>query len=146
MNSLLLATGVFLTIAAAGVFAADPKSDEQAVRAAVAQFDEAARKQDRATLDKLLSPDLVYVHSLGKVENKTECIDALMKSRIDFKMDPNPVVKMHGPTAIVHVKTTSHMMQDGKPTQIPLDMMQVWVKKGSSWQLAGRHTLRFATK
>jgi len=128
---------------AATAFAADPKADEKAVRAAVAQFDDAARKQDRATLDKLLSPDLVYVHSLGKVENKTECIDALLKTKIDFKMAPHATVKLHGDTAVVHAQTMAHMLQDGKPGQVPLDMMQVWVKKGNAWQMVARHTLRF---
>jgi ketosteroid isomerase-like protein len=128
---------------AAIAFAADPKADEKAVRAAVAQFDEAARNQDRATLEKLLSPDLVYVHSLGKTESKTECVDALVKTKIDFKMQPPATVKLHGDTAIVHAKTTSHMLQEGKPAQVPLDMMQVWVRKGNAWQMVARHTLRF---
>src|SRR5687767_2052855 len=103
---------------AAIAFAADPKADEQAVRAAVAQFDEAARKLDRATLEKLLSPDLVYVHSLGKTETKAECIDALMKAKIDFRMQPQATVKLHGDTAVVHARTTSHLIQEGKPTQV----------------------------
>jgi len=127
---------------AATAFAADPKADEQAVRAAVARFDDAARKQDRAALDKLLSPDLIYVHSLGKVESKPECIDALLKTKSDFKMAPHATVKLHGNTAVVHARTTSHMMQEGKPAEVPLDMMQVWVKKGNAWQMIARHTLR----
>jgi len=52
-------------------------------------------------------------------------------------------VKLHGDTAIVHARTTSHLIQEGKPTEVSMDMMQVWVKKGNAWQMAGRHTLRF---
>ena len=80
--------------------------------------------------------------SLGKVESKSECIDALVKTKIDFKMDHHSTVKLHGDTAVVHARTTSHMMQEGKPAEVPLDIMQVWVKKGNAWQMIARHTLR----
>jgi ketosteroid isomerase-like protein len=130
-----------LAVASLG-FAADPKADEQAVRTAVKAFDDAARKLDRATLDKLLSPDLIYVHSLGQLENKQQCIEALLKAKIDFQMQPNPTVKLHGDTAVVHARTTSNLMQEGKPAKVPLDMMQVWVRKGSAWQMVARHTNR----
>jgi ketosteroid isomerase-like protein len=131
-----------LALGCALVFAADPKADEQAVRKAVAQFDEAARKLDRATLDNLLSPDLIYVHSQGQLENKAQCIEGLIKAKIDFRMQGAPTVKLHGDTAIVHARTTSNLVQEGKPTQVPLDMMQVWVRKGNAWQMVGRHTNR----
>jgi ketosteroid isomerase-like protein len=127
---------------AALALAADPKADEQAIRKAVAQFDEAARKLDRATLDRLLAPELIYVHSQGQLENKAQCIEGLIKAKIDFRMQGSPTVKLHGDTAIVHVRTTSNLVQDGKPTQVPLDMMQVWVRKGNAWQMVGRHTNR----
>src|SRR5437879_6080090 len=57
-------TVMFLALAALGAFlwAADPSaSDERAVRAAVQQFNDAARKGDEASLNKLLAPDLIYV-------------------------------------------------------------------------------------
>ena len=57
-------------------------SAEQAVRAALARFNAAAKVGDAAALAALLAEDLMYSHSNAKVENKAECIAALVRSRI----------------------------------------------------------------
>ena len=58
---------------------------EQAVRAALARFNAAAKIGDAAALSSLLTEDLMYSHSNAKVENKAECIAALVRSNIDFR-------------------------------------------------------------
>jgi ketosteroid isomerase-like protein len=117
-------------------------ADEQAVRAALAQFNDAARKGDAATLEKLLGADLIYGHSSALIENKAECIAALVKGKPNFEMAPEVQVKLYGKTAIVHGKMTAHVVQNGTPNKIPLDLLQVWVKSGKTWQMVARHTTR----
>jgi hypothetical protein len=125
------------------VFAAPP--DEQAVRDAVQAFNDAARKGDEATLNKLLSSQLVYVHSNWKAENKAECVAALVKSKPNFQLAPGFRVTVHGNSAVVHGKMTAINMQNGAPVKIELDVMQTWVKSGSGWQMVARHTARMPT-
>ncbi|MBM3813683.1 MAG: nuclear transport factor 2 family protein [Acidimicrobiia bacterium] len=130
----LLAVLCFTTLA----FAAG----EQDVRAALDQFNQAARTADNAALEKLLSPDLVYVHSNAKVENKAECIAALVSQKPNFVLAPGIKVKIYGNTAVVHGKMTANVVQNGTPTKIELDLLQVWVRNGSQWQMVARHTAR----
>jgi len=129
-----------MLLSAAGLLAAS--ADEQAVRAAVAQFNEAAHKGDPATLDKLLGADLIYAHSSALIENKAQCIAALVKGKPDFQMAPEVHVKLYGNTAIVHSKMTANVVQNGTPNKIQLDLLQVWVKTKNSWQMVARHTTR----
>jgi len=119
-------------------------ADEPAVRAALQQFNDAARKGDEATLNKLLSPDLIYVHSSAKNENKAECVAALVKGKPDFQVAPGFHVKVYGPTAVVHGKMLVNGMQNGAPSKLELDLLQVWVKAGKTWQMTARHTTRVA--
>ena len=117
-------------------------ADEKAVRAAISQFNEAARKGDRAVLESLLDEDLAYSHSSAKLENKAECIQALVESKPNFELAPGSSVKIFGNAAIARGRMTAHVTQSGKPAQIPLDWMQVWVKNSGKWRMAARHTTR----
>lgn len=133
---------LFLTCAMLALAAENRPADEKAVRAAVDQFNEAARKGDEAALEKLLDEDLIYGHSSAKIENKAECIGALVKGKPNFVPDPGSTVQLYGGTAVVHGRMTAHNMQGGKATQIPLDFIQVWVKRGKDWRMVTRHTAR----
>ena len=137
MDRMKHALGVLLL--AGFLSAADAGSAGQAVRATLQQFNDAARKGDQAALEKLLSPDLIYVHSSGKVENRAECLAGLVKGKPNFEIDPATHVNVYGNTAVVHGKMTS-----AGPPRMQLDFMQVWVKSGGNWQLTARHTTRLA--
>jgi ketosteroid isomerase-like protein len=131
-------TLLILVATAVAMLAADKAADEKSVRAALDEFNAAAKAGDKAKLEKLLGDDLVYVHSLGKIENKAECVDALVKSKIEFTVAPGAKVQVHGNTAIVSGK-----MHANTPTgKTHLDFMQVWIKSGKGWQMVARHTLR----
>jgi len=140
MLSMTRPTFLLFLLSAATLLAAS--ADEQAVRAALAQFNEAARKGDSATLEKLLGADLIYGHSSALIENKAECIAALVKGKPDFQMAPEVHVNLYGNTAVVHGRMTAHVVQNGTPNKIPLDLLQVWVKSGNTWRMVARHTTR----
>ncbi|MBI4907807.1 MAG: nuclear transport factor 2 family protein [Acidobacteria bacterium] len=117
-------------------------ADEQAVRAAMEKFNEASRKGDGATLEKLIHPDIVYSHSNAKEETKAEAIAALVKSKNNFEFQPGWTVKVYGNTAILRVKAVAKSMNNGQPTTTPLSMLLVWIKVGNGWQMVGRQTTR----
>jgi hypothetical protein len=114
---------------------------EQDVRAALARFHAAAQVGDAAALDALLSADLMYSHSNAKVENKAECIAALVRSNIDFRpRQPAAVVVFSGGAcAMVHGQIDAH---NPGGVIVPLHFMMMWVKSGEQWLLVGRHTTR----
>ena len=116
-------------------------SAEQAVRAALARFNAAAKVGDAAALSALLTEDLMYSHSNAKVENKAECIAALVRSNIDFRERESWTVQVYngGTCALVHGKMDAYNPGD---IIVPLHFLMTWVKVGEEWLLAGRHTTK----
>lgn len=134
---LLLALSACLSLAAE-----NRPADEKAVRDSLEQFNAAAKAGDAATLDKLLHADLIYGHSSALIEDKAACIKALLAGKPNFVMQPGSTVQVYGKTAVVHGKMVANVVQQGKPVQIPLDFVQVWVKEGKAWRMVTRHTTR----
>ena len=134
-------TALFLIMMSVAALAAD-SADEKAVRESVAKFNAAAMKGDEAALKALVGDGLVYTHSNGKLENKAECIAALVKTKPNFEMKPHSTVQVYGNSAVVHGHMTAHGMTDGKPTETKLDLLMVWVKAGTGWSLVARHTAK----
>ena len=135
MKTLLLTTLV-LGLSAAG-FAAS--ADEAAVKAAHDTFLKAAKAGDGAALGKVLADGLQYSHSSAKVETKAEAIAALVKSKGNFEIHEQ-TIHVYGSAATIRAKMTAH----NATGDIPLTMLQVWVKNGNQWQMVERHTTRIA--
>jgi ketosteroid isomerase-like protein len=116
-------------------------SAQQAVRAALARFNAAAKVGDAAALAALLTEDLMYSHSNAKVETKAECIAALVRSNIDFREREAWTIQVYngGTCALVHGKMDAHNPGD---VIVPLHFLMTWVKDGEDWLLAGRHTTK----
>jgi ketosteroid isomerase-like protein len=110
---------------------------EAAVRAAHDAFVKAAREGDGAALEKILADGLQYSHSNANLENKQQAIAALMKSKSNFEIHAQ-TIHVYGNTATIRARMTAHLPSG----DIPLAMLQVWVKKGKDWQMVERHTTR----
>src|SRR5688572_17686452 len=100
---------ILLAISALQVGAAD---DAAAVKESSAAWRQAVIKQDKEALGRLLADDLVYAHSSGKTETKTEYIAAVTTgpSRYEAFTESNTKVRVYGPAAVleghVEVKAT----------------------------------------
>jgi len=112
-------------------------ADEAAVRAAHDRFLTAAKAGDGAALEKIFADGLQYSHSSAKMETKQEAIAALVKSKGNFEVH-SQTIHVYGNTATIRAKVTAH----GATGDIPLSMLQVWVKKGKDWQMVERQTTR----
>jgi hypothetical protein len=71
------------------------------------------------------------------LENKQEAIDALVKSKANFEVH-SQTIHVYGNVATIRAKLTAH----GATGDIPLTMLQVWVKNGKDWQMVERATTR----
>lgn len=130
----LLLTAVFLGLCSA-VLA--ETADEAAVRAAHEAFLKAAREGDAVALGKILSGELQYSHSNTNLENKQQAIAALVKSKGNFEVHAQ-TIHVYGKAATIRARMTAHLATG----DVPLSMLQVWVKKGKDWQMVERHTTR----
>jgi ketosteroid isomerase-like protein len=112
-------------------------ADEAAVRAAHDAFVKAAKAGDGAALEKIFADGLQYSHSNTKLETKSEAIAALVKTKGNFEVH-SQTIHVYGKVATIRAKVTAH----GATGDVPLTMLQVWVKNGKGWQMVERHTTR----
>lgn len=133
MRSLILTAALFAFACAATAETAA----EAEVRAAHDAFLKAAKAGDAAGLGAVFADGLQYSHSNAKLENKQEAIAALVKSPGNFEVH-SQTIHVYGKTATIRAKMTAH----GANGDIPLAMLQVWVKNGKQWQMVERHTTR----
>ena len=112
-------------------------ADEAAVRAAHEAYLKAAKAGDGEALKQLLADGVQYSHSNTKLESKHEAIDALVKSKGNFEVLAQ-TIHVYGNAATIRSKVTAH----GATGDIPMTMLQVWVKTGGRWQMVERQTTR----
>lgn len=133
MKSLFLAA----LMLGATLSAAAETADEAAVRAAHQAYINASKAGDAATLKGLFADQLQYSHSNAKMENKQEAIDALVKAKSNFEVHEQKI-RVYGNAATIRARVTAR----NPAGDIPLSMLQVWVKNGGKWQLVERQTTR----
>jgi hypothetical protein len=117
--------------------------DEQEVLAAMEVYRNAMVTRDGVALEKVLGSDLAYVHSGGEVETKQDVIDAIVKvktvvEKIEFS---GSTVRLYGNTALVRGRVDLWH----SPTNIVhMNVLHVWIKGASGWQLQSRQATRLA--
>lgn len=143
MGNFVRISSVFASIVLAQpAFAAS--SAEKEVLTALDGLKKAMLEKDRATLEKVLHPDLTYSHSSATVENKAQAIahivDGLGWEAIELS---DTTVRLQGNVAIVNGRADYHERKKDKPTTVvKLLILTVWVKGPASWQLIARQAVR----
>ena len=117
---------------------------EKEVLAAMNSWKQAMIARDRAALEALYAPKLIYVHSNGKQENKAEAIEAVVngKDRFETIDIEDPSVFVYGSTVLVKARVILHINSGSTTNTLTLDVLHVWMKLSSRWQMAARHALR----
>ena len=135
---------LLLIITAAGNILMAQSKDEKEVAAAVESLRKVMVDPDKATLEKLTSPDLSYGHSSGKVQNQAEFIDALVSGASDFlNIDlSDQTIKVIGNTAIVRHVLNANTSDNGKPGVAKIAILLVWTKQGKEWKLLARQAVK----
>ena len=143
---LALASGfVFATSSLiAGTAAFAQSGDKAAVDKAVAELREAMLTADRAKLTALLSDQLSYGHSAGRLETKAQFLDVVAGKKTLYKSIAfsDATTEVAGNNAIVRHVMTVETEADGKPATAKVGALLVWVKDGGSWKLLARQAFR----
>jgi ketosteroid isomerase-like protein len=120
-------------------------SDEKAVSAAVEKLRTALISADKTQLESIAASELSYGHSSGKIETKTEFVEALVSGKSDF-IDitlSEQTIKVVGNTALVRHNLSGNTNDPGKgPGTVKLHILLVWVKQGKDWKLLGRQAVK----
>ena len=118
--------------------------DQDAVGQAVEQLRLVMITPDKAKLEALTSDALSYGHSAGKIEDRAAFIDALVSGASDFiSMNlTDQTVTIVDNTALVRHKLTGETMDNSKPGQPKLSVLQIWIKQQGNWKLLARQAVK----
>ncbi|MFZ4102881.1 MAG: nuclear transport factor 2 family protein, partial [Sphingobacterium thalpophilum] len=113
---------------------------EQAVATAIIALHSNVVNPDRKALEMLVSNDLSYGHSAGKVENKDQFIDFLFNGPFKFTAinTSDQTIRVSGKDAIVRHVFLGKATNAGVPTEIKVGNLMIWRKEGGSWRLLAR--------
>ena len=115
------------------------------LRAAEAALYAAMIAQDFPALERILAPDLVYVHSTGVAETKQGYLDGVRAGLYDYASIASRDVAIRtagGVAVMTGVVAMSVSARGEKKGLIQLLFALVWVEDGGEWRLAYRQATR----
>lgn len=119
-------------------------ADETAVAQAVENMRKAMFARDAKAYEALVSENVSYGHSAGRIENKQEFIKASLanKSVIKSLEFTDQTIKVTGNHAIVRNTYNGVSEVDGKTNNTKIGVLMVWAKEGNTWRLYARQSFR----
>jgi len=100
---------------------------------------------DSVALEKMLSPQLSYGHSSGKVQTKQEFIHALLSGESDFVGDitlGDQKTVVQGNTALVRHRLSANTNDRNVAGHVELYILLIWTKEKTGWKLLGRQAVK----
>jgi uncharacterized protein (TIGR02246 family) len=121
-----------------------PATAEEEIKQAEKSWYEAVLKRDESGLKGIFSPDVIYAHSTGKVENLTEYLGRLRegKQRYDTFQYEKTTVRVHGDSAVLHAIARVTGKNDAGPFNDHLMLIHFWVRKNGAWRLVAHQTTK----
>src|SRR6267378_836309 len=114
-------------------------ADDAAVKKAVDDLTKAMMAADKAKLEALVSDQLSYGHSSGKVETKAEYVGVIAGKKTIYK---SITVSVAGNNAIARHIFAAEVEAGGQASSPKIGVMQVWVKDGGAWKLLARQAFK----
>lgn len=138
---ILFSTGVafcmltVILISGAKTSAAD---DQDVVAALDTQYQEAVKKNDAATMDRILSDDFILVTASGKTYNKADLLrEARGRNTVyEHQEDTEQTVRVWGRTAVVTAKLWEKGTKNGKSFDHTLWFSDTYVRTPTGWRYA----------
>jgi len=112
-----------------------------AVKESSAVWRQAVVKQDKDILARLLADDLVYAHSSGKTESKTEYIAAVTSgpARYESFTETNTKVRVYGKAAVLEGNVDVKLIGRA-PYRVRT--LEVYINDGGKWKMTAHQSAR----
>ena len=138
------ASALGAVVAGLGSEVAAQTGDEAAVAQAVEAFRKAMLAKDREQFAVLCSDQLSYGHSAGRIETKSQFIDAAVSGRSVWKFITlsDQTAQIVGNNAIARHILTGETESEGKTNAIKIGVLMVWLKQDARWKLLARQAFR----
>jgi ketosteroid isomerase-like protein len=121
-----------------------PASTEDEIRSAEGVRVRALEAADVATLERLLTPDFLYVHASGRTEGKDAYLASLRSGQFrwsGFSHEDTEVRPLNG-SALQYGLLHASKEEDGGVRQLLFRFVSVWVRSDDGWQLAFMQNLK----
>ncbi len=118
--------------------------DQKAVAEAVEKLRLAMISGERTALTDIASDSLSYGHSGGNVQNKAEFVEAIASGKSDFvtiDLSEQTVSVMKNVAVVRHVLTAA-TNDGGKPGNVKIKILLVWVKEKGQWKMLARQAVK----
>ena len=142
--NLLSLVVVFFTLLTGVQTASAQSGDEAAVAQAVESLRKAMFARDSKQFEALISENVSYGHSAGRIENKKEFITAALANKSVMKSlaFTDQTVKVTGNSAVVRNTYNAESELDGKTNTTKIGVLLVWAKEAGTWRLYARQAYR----
>jgi hypothetical protein len=102
--------------------------------------------KDYATLDRIISGDLHYIHSNGDTDTKASFIGGMKEGKRSYQnivIDTITVRIYHRNTAVLNGECTYFRTgEDGQPNNLRLRYTDVYIRRGKDWQMVSWQSFR----
>ena len=107
---------------------------------------DAMAKKDIATLNKLISNDLVYTHSSARLDTKQSLIGNMESgSTVYTAVEPSDVKAQDlGDAVVLTGSCRISVMSQGRPNSFSVRFTDVYANKGGQWQMVTWQSTRLA--
>ena len=126
--------------------AAPSQSSEAEVATAVNLLIKGLTDADEDILKSVTADDLIYGHSSGKMQNKSEFIEEIVSgqpfvySNIELS---NQTIQVTGDAAVVrHIFMSETKNAEGETGSLRIGVMQVWQLQNGKWKLLARQAYK----
>ena len=133
----------FLPSAHAAGGACNPVSREEALTAEDARY-AAQLGNDFAAMDKLFSPELVYIHSNAELDSKASFIESMHSGAVKYKAmrRSDVTVRNFGCIAIINGIGNYDVLYKGNDLKVALRFTSIWQKTNDGLQFVSWQSTR----
>ena len=99
---------------------------------------------DTATLDRILSDDLTYIHTSAAVDTKTSMLTAIQTGSLNYRKmaERNVQVRAYADTAILNGEADVEVTSGGSDLTFSLRFTDVYVNGENGWQMVAWQSTR----
>ena len=102
----------------------------------VAEYQAAVKKNDAATMDRILADDFALVTGSGKIYSKADLLTEARSGRVHYERqdDTDQTVRVWGDTAVVTALLSEKGTDDGKPFDKAIWFSDTYVRTPTGWR------------
>jgi ketosteroid isomerase-like protein len=111
-------------------------SDATIVARLDTEYQAAVKKNDAATMDRLLADDFVLVTGSGRIYTKSDLLQEARSGRMIYERqeDTAQKVRVWGDTAVITAKLWAQGTESGKPFEYTLWFSDTYVRTSTGWR------------